>query len=575
MNPRRMCEDQVAYLGPLGRVKLNTDKVIQDVAGLFQMDSKVLKSMDESCADEVMKADTQATDAAWIRGYAVVAFAKKWAAFEDHLKIMLSLRQQFDMQNPEVNLKPLNCEMFHSASLKAYCQGLASCLAPEQRAQAFEAKAHTLFRLIERRQFLKQQPTSDEVAQNGVAAIEAFPFLKSEAMAKYISSLDRQVPDENAVKDAMKAELHSQQAKVDERLNQVNHSFDCLMGYTDKNCGYAATDFFQDKVESVYLGLMSESPQRISVPGPGSSADQRDLGQISQLQSCMADWAGEVAVVSSAWNNLVSGGVTALLPTPQKLVALSKAGATLKTMLWGATKATAIGAAKIGAAAMAGRDAYNKCSDLSEDISQNSSRFRAVLRNNLRPMSCDSAVEQLDLSETSDWCSLHYALAILPVAKESEIGLKSLKYLRSIPIPDVLSKIRLFGAKNAVTAGRVFSEIDPAFASSKFYSAEAKVFLETEAAQLTKMSELAERVGLPSNASASEVQTALRKLQSKYYTDFQRDLTETDFNLLSAVRSKLNGMNAAWKRIQAGAEIGPAPAGVPRIGGPSTASTGT
>jgi hypothetical protein len=385
-------------------------------------------------------------------------------------------------------------------------------------------------------------------------------------MAKYINSLDRQPPDENAVKEAMKKELNSQQAKVDERLNTVNHAFDCLMGYTDKDCG---------KVEGVYVGLMSDSPQRIPEPHFKSSPDEKDLGQISELQSCMADWAGEVRAVSAPLNAVGLTAVTGFLPTPAKFVAIGKAALSLKALVGTAALGTAVAGAKVSAALKMSSDAYDSCKDLSGQLSVNAKRFRTLLQNNQMPMNCQSVVEQFDLSETSDWCGMHYALAFIPPAtREAFAGLKSLKYLQSLPVPNLLSKIRWFGSKRAVTAGKVFSETDPAFVSSKFYSAEAKTLLETDTAQFTKMSDIAERVGVPPNASADEVKTALRQLQSKYYTDYKPDLSEADFNMLSAVRSKLNSLNDAWKRIQTGTPLPPTPATAPKIGAPSTISAG-
>lgn len=397
INPRRICEHSTA---PLARVRLNADQVITRVSQLFHMDPMVLASMDAACAQEVLAADSQSSDAAWVRGYAIVAYAKQWAAFEDGLKLLLNLRQQLDLQNPDANFASFNCDVFHSTSLRTYCQSLTTCLAPEQRLAAFERKSREIQGLIDLRQSLKAKSNS---------SFEKLGFFKGPAMESYLRSLGESGKSElSTVQDMMKDELQDQQKKLDVQIQRVNQSFDCLLGYSEKGCG---------EIDAVYTALKGNSPARIPNVLPKKASLELDLSRVSELHSCMSQWTAEVEKASAPFNQILAGLAVARFPGVKLFKGLSRFGKAGSV----AAKSTVVGAG-VGYSVYLGSETAKQCDGLSQQVSANAERMNEVLRKNLSPMSCQSSLEQFYLAEVDQWCALQSAISWLPAAGAVAMG---------------------------------------------------------------------------------------------------------------------------------------------------------
>ena len=381
----------------IGILSLDSAQAIEGLAKLFNMDPKVLQQVDAVCEKDLVSKHDNPEDAKWLRAYALVAFAKKWTAFEDSIIRSLMLRQQLAMMNPNPKGSPVECKSFQTSRLKVYCAAVSECQTPAQRSEAFTAKSKALLQAIVTVQEMKVKAQQDDKLKQSVAALEKFSVLKSPRFQKYINELGNNKPTEKEVRDLFYNDILDQMAKVDLHVSETNLGLNCIIGASPNDCS---------KAKTFELENLSDSPSRFI--GADSKAGE-SLAILDQFHSCM----GQIREVSMAETVGTVAGTGVAMALAYKfsptLLRSAKFLAKRAPKVVAKSGRLSLAAASIGMATSETLNINQQCNSLSGSITEHESAIRNRLLTNQAPMTCESHGEEMLIAEAVDSCTVEYA----------------------------------------------------------------------------------------------------------------------------------------------------------------------
>lgn len=548
VHPRTTCESRAT---PLKGLKVDLKTTIQTTASELNLDATVLSNIAANCDSQLSAMSQDPADLNWIRSFAVLQMGKRWASLENEIEDLLELHQHYQMISSLSANQPLQCENFATSSLRAFCQALPACSNPQQRAQAFQSKFAILSKLVQALQDLKSKKANPALAQP-LKTLSTNPLLQTKEIKSYIQNLGSRPAVPADLQTAYLKDIETEKMAIRSRISSLHSALKCHLGVQNQNCEAA-----EKELESLKLDARTKVQPELRAHMPDAEIA---VSRLDNFHTCYHDNTQSLKGFNSEVNTLVSA--------PLLLIAPGGVFTTLRALQVGYRVASIAlrtsNIAVLGGTAISGfTHAYQRCHGLEDEASAQGRLLQNDLISRQKALTCEGASEKFAISETAKYCELEYALSVIP----GGLATREILLLRQLLVQNIVSRSLVTASRTAV-ATKGGSTAEGSTAPRIEYTSQAGAARATraqatqiDAEQLLKSSprdvtDVAESLGLPADATPEMIKASLRQLFRKYHPQYYEGKDPKQIEFLTAVTRKLTDMLNILKTASRSANAG-------------------